>query len=63
VTIAELRKRNRFPPQGAVNIKGDKWKYFVKFGGVAAVAGNLFSNLSTERLCGMDPEHPACAPE
>jgi RHS repeat-associated protein len=61
VTIDELRKRGRFPPKGSVNIKGDKWKYFVKFGGAAAVVGNIYSMLSTERLCGMDPEHPACA--
>ncbi len=60
ITIDELRKRNRFPPKGTVNIKGDKWKYFVKFGGSAAVVGNIYSNLSIERLCAMDPENGVC---
>ncbi|MBU2714406.1 RHS repeat-associated core domain-containing protein, partial [Zooshikella harenae] len=60
VTIDELRKRNRFPPKGTVNIKGNYWKYFVRFGGAAAVVGNIQSNLSTERSCGLDPTQEWC---
>ncbi len=59
-TIDELRNRDRFPPKGTVNIKGDFWKKFVKYGGSAAVVGNIHGNLSIERLCGMNPNHPAC---
>jgi len=43
-----------------VNIKGNRWKYFVKYGGMASVVGDIYSNLSIERLCGMDPENAAC---
>jgi hypothetical protein len=59
-TIDELRKRHRFPAKGHVNIKGNRWKYFVKYGGMASVVGDIYSNLSIERLCGMDPENAAC---